>query len=134
MVPIPINLDTINKLSGMKLSSQECKEFVETLREHREPVRTSEDVVVNAVGHELYEKFFRGYTRKQWGLAPSELDASVTARVPTRTNRDSRYFTDHYQAMPRHCFTRMFENMLDSPRIKVMLNTDYREIMDEIEF
>ena len=131
-VPIPINLDTINKLYGLNLSAKECKEFFEEHREHREPVKTSEDVVINAVGHDLYEKFFRGYTQKQWGLDPSELDASVTARVPTRTNRDARYFTDHYQAMPKHGFTRMFENLLDSPRIKIMLNCDYREIIDEI--
>src|SRR5687767_8384912 len=134
LVPIPINLDTINKLYGLSLSSQDVKDFFEKVREHREPVKTSEDVVMNAVGRELYEKFFRGYTRKQWGLDPSELDASVTARVPTRTNRDSRYFTDHYQAMPRHGFTRMFENMLASPRIKIMLNCDYREIADDIEY
>ena len=70
-------------------------------------------MVVNRVGRELYEKFFRGYTRKQWGLDPSELDASVTARIPVRTNRDDRYFTDTYQAMPLHGYTRMFENMLD---------------------
>ena len=134
LVPIPINLDTINKLYGLSLSSREVKEFFAEARERREPLRTSEDVVVNAVGRELYEKFFRGYTRKQWGLDPSELDASVTARVPTRTNRDARYFTDHYQAMPRHGFTRMFENMLDSPLIKVMLNCDYREIIGELEY
>ena len=65
-----------------------------------------------SVGRELYEKFFRNYTRKQWGLDPSELDAAVTARVPVRTNRDDRYFTDTYQAMPLHGYTRMFEKML----------------------
>ena len=91
-------------------------------------VRTSEDVIVSKVGRELYDKFFRNYTRKQWGLDPSELDASVTARVPVRTNRDDRYFTDTYQAMPLHGYTRMFERMLAHPNIKVMLNTDYREI------
>ena len=133
-VPIPINLNTINKLYGLNLNAHELKEFFEKVREKREPVRTSEDVVVNAVGHELYEKFFRGYTRKQWGLDPSELDASVTARVPTRTNRDDRYFTDTLQAMPKHGYTRMFERMLDSPRIKVMLNCDYKEIVNEIDF
>ena len=133
-VPIPINLDTINKLYGLSLTSFELKEFFEKVRDPREHVRTSEDVVVSAVGQELYEKFFRGYTRKQWGLDPSELDASVTARVPTRTNRDDRYFTDSYQAMPRHGYTRMFENMLDSPNIKVLLNCDYREIVNEIPF
>ena len=134
LVPIPINLDTINKLYGLNLNSLEVKDFLEKIREKREPVLTSEDVVINAVGRELYEKFFRGYTRKQWGLDPSELDASVTARVPTRTNRDSRYFTDHYQAMPKHGYTRMFERMLDNPRIKVMLNCDYREIENELDY
>jgi len=134
LVPIPINLDTINKLYGLNLNSLEVKDFFDRVREKRDQLTTSEDVVINAVGHELYEKFFRGYTRKQWGLDPSELDASVTARVPTRTNRDGRYFTDQFQAMPRHGYTRMFENMLDDPRIKVMLNCDYREIENEIEY
>ncbi len=128
LVPIPINLDTINKLYGMNLNSFEVKEFYNSLAEPIEYIRTSEDVVVSKIGRELYEKFFRGYTRKQWGLDPSELDKSVIARIPTRTNRDNRYFTDSYQAMPLHGFTRMFENMLNHPNIKVMLNTDYREI------
>src|SRR5262249_61278144 len=86
------------------------------------------------VGRELYEKMFRGYTRKQWGLDPSELDASVTARIPVRTNRDDRYFTDTYQAMPLHGYTRMFENMLDHKNIKILINTDYREIKKIIPF
>ncbi|OUL19050.1 UDP-galactopyranose mutase [Nostoc sp. RF31YmG] len=132
LVPIPINLDTINKLYGMNLNSFEVKEFYNSLAEPIEYIRTSEDVVVSKVGRELYEKFFRGYTRKQWGLDPSELDKSVIARIPTRTNRDDRYFTDSYQAMPLHGFTRMFENMLNHPNIKVMLNTDYREIQKAI--
>ena len=133
-VPIPINLNTINKLYGLNLNAHEVKDFFESVREKREPVRTSEDVVVNAVGRELYEKFFRGYTQKQWGLDPSELDASVTARVPTRTNRDDRYFSDHYQAMPKHGYTKMFEKMLDHPKIKIMLNCDYRDIAKEIDY
>ncbi|MBD2338893.1 UDP-galactopyranose mutase [Calothrix sp. FACHB-156] len=132
LVPIPINLDTINKLYGMRLNSLEVKEFYESLAEPIEQIRTSEDVVVSKVGRELYEKFFRGYTRKQWGLDPSELDKSVIARIPTRSNRDDRYFTDTYQAMPRQGFTRMFENMLNHPNIKVMLNTDYQEIQKAI--
>jgi UDP-galactopyranose mutase len=134
LVPIPINLDTINKLYGLNLTSFEMVDFLAKLGEKREHIKTSEDVVVSVVGQELYEKFFRNYTRKQWGLDPSELDASVTARVPTRTTRDDRYFTDSYQAMPRHGYTRMFENLLDSPNIKIMLNCDYREIADDIEF
>ncbi len=133
-VPIPINLDTINKLYGLKLTSFEVENFLEDLAEPCENIKTSEDVVVSKVGRELYEKFFRSYTRKQWGLDPSELDASVTARVPTRTNRDNRYFTDVYQAMPKHGYTKMFEKMLKSPNIKIMLNCDYREIADEISY
>jgi UDP-galactopyranose mutase len=128
LVPIPINLDTINELYGLSLSSLEVEEFFASRAEPVERARTSEDVVVATVGRELYLKFFRNYTRKQWGLDPSELDASVTSRVPTRTNRDDRYFTDTYQAMPRHGYTRMFERMLAHPNIKVLLQTDYREI------
>ena len=134
IVPIPINLDTINTLYGLNLTSFEVEEFFKKVAEPVERVKTSEDVVVSKVGRELYEKFFRNYTRKQWGLDPSELDASVTSRVPTRTNRDDRYFTDTYQAMPLHGYTRMFENMLDHPNIKIMLNCDYREIENEIPF
>lgn len=131
-VPIPINLDTVNRLYGLALTSFELEAFFAKVAEKVDPIATSEDVVVSKVGRELYEKFFRGYTRKQWGLDPSELDASVTARVPTRTNRDDRYFTDTYQAMPLHGYTRMFERMLAHPNIKVMLNTDYREIAEHL--
>jgi UDP-galactopyranose mutase len=132
LVPMPINLDTINKLYGLSLTSFEVEKFFESVAEKKDEIRTSEDVVVSKVGRELYNKFFRGYTRKQWALDPSELDASVTARVPTRTNRDDRYFADRFQAMPRHGYTRMFERMLAHPNIKIMLNTDYRDIVDLI--
>src|SRR5829696_376093 len=134
IVPIPINLDTINSLYGLNLTSFEVDEFFKKVAEPVERVCTSEDVVVSKVGRELYEKFFRNYTRKQWGLDPSELDASVTSRVPTRTNRDDRYFTDSYQAMPLNGYTRMFEAMLDHPGVKILLNTDYREIADVIPY
>ena len=132
LVPIPINLDTINALYGTSLTSFEVEAFFESVAEPRDAIRTSEDVVVSRVGRELYEKFFKQYTRKQWGLDPSELDAAVTSRVPVRTNRDDRYFTDTYQAMPLHGYTRMFERMLDHPNIKVMLNADYREVREVI--
>ena len=134
LVPIPINLDTVNKLYDLNLSEDQLEDFFSARAEKKDQVRTSEDVVVGRVGRELYEKMFRGYTRKQWGLDPSELDASVTARIPVRTNRDDRYFTDTFQAMPLHGYTRMFENMLDHPNIKIMLNTDYRDIEREISF
>ena len=133
LVPIPINLDTVNLLYGLNLTVDEL-EGVSGNGSPRslQSIRTSEDVVVSRVGRDLYEKMFRGYTRKQWGLDPSELDASVTARIPVRFNRDDRYFTDTYQAMPRHGFTRMFENMLDHPNITISLNTDYRDVVKSV--
>lgn len=134
LVPIPINLDTVNRLYGLNLSSFEMQAWLEREAEPRERIRTSEDVVVSKIGRDLYEKFFRGYTRKHWGLDPSQLDAAVTARVPTRTNRDDRYFTDTYQAMPLHGYTRMFERMLDHPNIHLMLQTDFREIEGKVPY
>ena len=128
LLPMPINLDTINRMYGLDLTAFQLEEFFRSVAEPKSPIRTSEDVIVSKVGRELYEKFFRNYTRKQWDLDPSELDAAVTARVPVRTNRDNRYFTDTYQAMPLHGYTRMFDRMLAHPNIKIMLNTDYREI------
>ena len=134
LLPIPINLDTLNKIYGLKLNSFEAEQFLESVAEKKNSILTSEDVVVNRVGRELYEKFFRNYTRKQWGMDPSELDAAVTARVPVRVNRDARYFTDMYQAMPLHGFTRMFENMLDHTNIKILLNADFAEIRQAIPY
>ncbi|HLA59545.1 MAG TPA: UDP-galactopyranose mutase [Puia sp.] len=128
MVPIPINMNTINTLYGLNLSCDEVSNFLKMKAEKKDRIVTSEDVVLSHVGRDLYEKFFKGYTRKQWGMDPSELDASVAARIPTRSNKDNRYFTDTYQAMPLHGYTKMFESMLDHPNISVMLNTDYKEI------
>jgi UDP-galactopyranose mutase len=134
LVPMPINLDTINRLYGLNLNSQQVDDFFKSVAEPVAQVKTSEDVVVGRIGRELYEKFFRNYTRKQWGLDPSELDATVTSRVPVRTNRDDRYFSDTYQAMPLHGYTRMFENMLDHPNIKIMLNTSYQEVKEIVPY
>jgi len=134
LVPIPINLTTINKLYGLDLGPEQVDAWLAERAEAVPVIRTSEDVVVSRVGRELYEKFFRGYTRKQWGVDPSELDKAVTSRVPTRTNTDDRYFGDSFQNMPKHGYTRMFENMLDHPNIKIMLNTDYREIAREVQY
>lgn len=134
LVPFPINVDTVNALYGTNYSPAEVEAFFTRVAEPMKHCKTSEDAVVSKVGRELYEKFFRNYTRKQWGLDPSELDASVASRVPARTNYDSRYFTDEFQAMPLRGYTRMFENMLDHKKIRVVLNTDYRDIMNEVNF
>jgi UDP-galactopyranose mutase len=134
LVPIPINLNTINQLYGLNLSSSQVDEFLESKAIKKDRIVTSEDSVVCKVGKDLYEKFFKGYTRKQWGLDPSQLDASVAARIPTRNNRDDRYFTDCYQAMPLYGYTRMFEAMLSHPNIRIMLNTDYKQIEKVIPY
>lgn len=125
LVPLPINIDTVNRMYGLDLDEDSIQDYFDRVREPRAQIRTSEDVVVNAVGRDLYEKFFRGYTRKQWGLDPSELSASVAARIPTRTNRDDRYFTDTFQAMPAQGYTRMFERILEHPRVHVETGVDF---------
>jgi UDP-galactopyranose mutase len=131
-VPIPINRTTLNMLFDAKLESdKDAAEFLASRAEPVENIQTSEDVVINAVGRELYELFFRGYTRKQWGLDPSELDKQVTSRIPTRTNTDDRYFSDTFQAMPLHGYTAMFEKMLDNPLIEKRVSTDFRDLKDE---
>lgn len=134
LVPVPINLNTVNKLYGLNLTSEEVEAFFAARAEPRASIRTSEDVVVSKVGRDLYEKLFRNYTRKQWGKDPSELDAQVTARIPVRTNCDDRYFTDRFQAMPKSGYTRMFENMLDHSNIKLILGCDHREIVEDVGF
>jgi UDP-galactopyranose mutase len=135
LLPMPINIDTVNRLYGLNLQTEEDAEaYYRSVAERIDPVRSSEDAVVSSVGRDLYEKFFRGYTRKQWGLDPSELDRSVAARVPARTNRDDRYFTDEFQFMPLHGYTRMFERMLDHPNITIVLNTDYRDLLDFVPY
>lgn len=126
--PFPINRDTLNQLYGLSLDEAGAAAFFEQVREPRDPVRNSEDVVLNSVGRDLYEKFFLNYTRKQWGMEPDQLKAGVAARIPTRTNTDDRYFTDRFQAMPLHGYTRMFESMLDHPNITVQTGVDFADV------
>jgi len=128
LYPFPINRDTLNRLYGLDLDEAGAEAFFERVREPREPVLTSEDVVLNSVGRDLYEKFFLNYTRKQWGLDPSQLKAGVAARIPVRTNTDDRYFTDEFQAMPLHGYTKMFEAILDHPSISIELGVDFADV------
>lgn len=131
LVPIPINRTTLNSLFDLDLKTdEEAANYLASRAEPVDDIVTSEDVVVSAVGQELYELFFRGYTRKQWGLDPSELDKQVTSRIPTRTNTDDRYFSDTFQAMPLHGYTAMFEKMLDHPLIEKRLGTDFSDFKD----
>lgn len=134
LVPIPINLTTLNTLYGLNLTPEEAEAFLASKAEPVDNIKSSADVVIDKIGQELYEKFFRGYTRKQWGLDPSELDKSVTARVLTRTNSDDRYFNDTFQCMPLYGYTKMFEKMLDNPNINIQLNTSYRDLPANLNY
>ena len=131
--PIPINRRTINSLYGLSLDEAGVGRFLENAREPREVMGTSEDVVLGSVGRDLCEKFFRGYTKKQWGLDLSELSAGVAARIPTRTNDDDRYFTDTFQFMPADGYTALFEKMLAHPLIEVDLAVDYASIRGQMD-
>jgi len=135
LVPIPINRTTLNRVFDLDLRSDaEAEAFLAERAEHVDPIRTAEDVVVSQVGRELYEMFFRGYTKKQWGVEPAQLDRSVTARIPTRTSTDDRYFGDRFQAMPKDGYTRMFENLLDHPGIEVRVGVDWETVRREVTF
>ena len=131
-VPMPITLETINQIYNINLSQFEMVDFIERQRVKVKQIISSEDVALSNAGRDIYEKFFMNYTIKQWGVPPSELDPTVISRIPLRFNRDTRYFTDHYQGIPKAGYTKMCEQMIDRHNIKLMLNTDYKEVKDEI--
>ncbi|WP_285713853.1 UDP-galactopyranose mutase [Erythrobacter oryzae] len=132
-VPMPINRTTLNQLYGLDLATDtEAEAYLASVAVPVPQVRSSRDQVVSQVGEDLYAKFFEGYTRKQWGVDPSQLDKSVAARVPARTNTDDRYFTDTFQCMPAEGYTAMFARMLDEPRITVMTGTGFEDLPDGI--
>ncbi len=133
-VPIPISLETINQLYNMNLSESEIDDYIENQKVRIDEIKTSEDIALAQCGVDIYEKFFKYYTIKQWGVDPSRLDKSVIGRIPFRKNRDTRYFTDCYQGNPQGGFTQMCRNMLSHPEIKVMLNTDYKDVIESIEY
>jgi UDP-galactopyranose mutase len=128
LLPFPINLNTINQLYDLNLTAEQMVAFLDERAETIGTIRTSEDIIVSKVGRELYEMFFRGYTRKQWGLDPSQLDATVAGRIPVRTNEDDRYFTDEFQVMPKEGYTKMFERMLSNPLIELRLRTNFHDL------
>ncbi len=135
LYPIPINRITLNQLYGMSLhSDEEVKKYFESVREEKNVILNSEDIIVSQVGRDLFEKYFRHYTKKQWNLEPKELSPSVCGRIPVRTNDDWRYFTDKYQFMPKDGYTKMFEKMLNHKNIEIILDTDYKTILNDIKF
>ncbi|HKM00292.1 MAG TPA: UDP-galactopyranose mutase [Mobilitalea sp.] len=134
LVPMPITVETINKLYNLNLNCFEVEKFLEEQAEHIDDITTSKEVALSKVGKDIYEKIFETYTRKQWGIDPSELDTSVISRIPIRLNRDTRYFSDKYQGMPMHGYTKMCEKMAANKNIKLLLNTDYKEVLKEISY
>jgi len=134
MIPMPITLETINQLYNTNFTGEEMEAFLKERAEDIPEVKTSKDVVLSKAGEEIYQKFFENYTKKQWGLDPALIDTAVISRIPVRFNRDTRYFADKYQGMPKHGYTKMCEAMVANPNIKLLLNTDYKEVIDDIEY
>lgn len=134
LVPIPISAETINKLYNLNLSCDEVEGFLNKKAVKVDNTTSSKDVAISKVGTDIYEKMFKNYTIKQWGVDPSELDTSVISRIPVRLNRDTRYFADKYQGMPKDGYTKLCENMVRNNNIKILLNTDYKEIINYIQY
>lgn len=130
----PINLNTFEQLIGRPSTTAEMQATLENWRVPIENPKNSEEVIISQVGRELYEKFFKNYTHKQWRRDPKDLDASVCGRIPIRTNRDDRYLNDHFQALPKEGYTKVFERMLDHPLITIRLETDLDAVRDKVEW
>ncbi len=134
LVPIPVNITTVNMLFGTKIQNEEeMKMWLLKNQAKYENPKDGEEAALAAVGPVLYEKMFKNYTFKQWAKWPSQLDASVLKRIPVRTNFDDRYFTDKYQYLPKGGYTQLFKKMLDHPNITTLLNVDFFEIRDLIK-
>jgi UDP-galactopyranose mutase len=133
-VPLPINLETMELLYSRDFTSKTLKDYFGKNRIKVNKIENSRDVVISQVGEEIYELFFKNYTKKQWGVYPDELAPEVTGRLKTRLNRDTRYFTDSYQGIPKYGYTRMFERMLDNKNIRVLLNKDYKDVIESVKF
>jgi len=123
---LPINLLTINQFFGTTMTPDEAKAFIQSRADTSiSTPQNFEEQALKFIGPELYEAFFKGYTRKQWGLEPTEIPASILKRLPVRFNYDDNYFAHQFQGMPKHGYTDMIEKMLDHPNIDVHLSTPF---------
>ncbi|HBI74545.1 MAG TPA: UDP-galactopyranose mutase [Lachnospiraceae bacterium] len=134
LIPMPITVETINKLYNLNLDCSQVEDFLKKQAVEIDEVTTSKEVALSKVGPDIYSKIFENYTKKQWGIDPAELDTSVISRIPIRLNRDTRYFADRYQGMPKFGYTKMCEKMAANKNIKIMLNTDYKEVIGDISY
>jgi UDP-galactopyranose mutase len=124
----PISLLTFEQMLGRPSTTEEMEAYLDVNRVPIAHPRNSEEVIISKVGWELYEKFYKNYTRKQWNLDPKELNASVCARIPIRTSRDNCYFSDKHHFMPLKGYTAMFKNMVNNPKIELLLGASYRDV------
>lgn len=133
-VPFPINLTTVNTLLDKAFSEDELKIYLNSVKLNLPDIANSRDVIVSQVGEFFYEKFFKNYTFKQWGVYPEKLAPEVTKRIPVRYNTEDRLFSDKYQGLPSVSYAKLFDRMLSHPNITVLLNTDYKNILDTVQF
>lgn len=130
--PFPINLNTFETLIGKPATTADFEKYIANNRHHIPDPKNSEEVILSQVGSRLYELFFEGYTLKQWKRHPRELDPSVCGRIPIRTNRDDRYLSEKFQALPKNGYTALLENILaNSPETTLHLNTDFKEAREK---
>jgi len=132
--PMPISLATINTFYGLNLKPSEVEGFLssEIGKEGITEATNLEEKAISLIGRPLYEAFVRGYTIKQWETDPTELSPDIITRLPVRYNYNNRYFNDTWEGIPLDGYGRMFEAMLDSPRINIELGVDYFDIRENL--
>jgi UDP-galactopyranose mutase len=132
-VPIPVNIETINAIFDLNLTTEEeAKTWLDKNTEKIKDPKNGEEAALARVGRVLYEKMFKNYNYKHWGLWPTQLDASVLSRIPVRTNFEDGYFSDKYQVMPKESYVKFFEKLLSHPKIEIRLNEDFFAIKDSL--
>jgi UDP-galactopyranose mutase len=134
---LPINLLTINQFFGKTFDPREAREFIGSLGDSSiEEPKTFEDQALKFLGRDLYENFFYGYTKKQWGVEPTELPASILSRLPVRFNYDDNYYVSRYQGIPLEGYTAIVEKILDHENIEVQLgekfDPSYKDQFDHV--
>lgn len=134
-VPVPVNRNTLNILYSLNLKTdEEVANYLNKVRVNLKEIKNAKDNIISRLGVDIYKKIFEGYTKKQWGIDPEELSAEITKRIPVRTNDDDRYFTDIYQYMPKKGYTELIKNMLSNKNIQILLNTDFKNIDNNITY
>lgn len=135
LYPMPINLDTINKLYGTNMDAEEAEKFVaeEAAKTGITDPKNFEEKGLSLVGEKLYTAFLKGYTEKQWNTSATNLSAEILKRIPVRFSHDNRYFiTTKHQGIPKEGYTKMVQNILDNELIEVRTNTSFQDIESEI--